>query len=276
MRCLHLFSCLLALSLAACADPTARALRLAARHDLASAVVEGTHYRHRIFFRFAAPAPAAPLFVFIEGDGSPWTPDGARPAADPTPHRALTLELAARMQGSVLYVGRPCYFAVQSEPACSAEVWTSARYSEAVVASMVAVVNRVAAQHGFRTTVLVGYSGGGTLAVLMAPRLTSAGAVITIAADLDVDAWTQWHGYLPLSGSLNPAMQAPLARSIRQVHLVGGQDRNVPEVVNSRYFQALAPGQIWRFPTFDHVCCWVEAWPGIVARLNADAGGVRP
>ncbi len=214
----------------------------------------------------------AVLFVFIDGDGSPWSRDGQEPASDPTPHTPLALELAAGTPASVLYVGRPCYFSVRSDAGCKPSVWTAERYSAGVVASLAAVVNGFVADHGIGRIVLIGYSGGGALAVLMAPHIPSTRAVVTIAADLDIDAWSAWHGYLPLDGSLNPALQAPLDPAIRQWHLVGGLDLNVPERVSRRYLDTVNPAHIWRFPSFDHGCCWVGQWPTLFARLETELG----
>ena len=51
-----------------------------------------------------------------------------------------------------------------------------------------------------REVTFVGYSGGGVLAVLIAERLDNVAGVITVGANLDTDAWTEHHGYLPLTG----------------------------------------------------------------------------
>jgi hypothetical protein len=262
-----LISLLLALTLASCLGLNERAIRLAQRAGLRTAVIEGIAYRHQIYFQLRSSGDS--LLVFIEGDGSPWTGDGTAPMRDPTPRRPLALELATRTPRSILFLGRPCYFMVHSDAACTPRIWTSDRYSQSVVESMAAALNRFAADHDYRHTVLVGYSGGGSLAMLMAPHIASITAVVTIAANLDVAAWTRWHDYLPLSGSLDPATQAPLAASIRQLHLVGGRDANVPESINDRFFSTLRPEQLLRFPGFDHVCCWVEQWADILPLIDA-------
>jgi pimeloyl-ACP methyl ester carboxylesterase len=249
-----------------CVNVTERAERTAERGGLSPDVIQGTPFRHQAFMRKMA---SADLFVFIEGDGLPWTHGGTEIARDPTPRRPLALELAIHTPHSILYLGRPCYFSMASDPGCSPVLWTSARYSDRVVASMAAAVNGYAATNGYRRAVLIGYSGGGTLAVLMAPRIPITRAVITIAANLDVAAWSRWHGYLPLDQSLNPATQPALAAEIIQLHLVAGRDANVPEMLDRGYFDSLKPGQIWHFPQFDHVCCWVEQWPQILGKIGA-------
>jgi hypothetical protein len=253
-----------------CANLAERAGRLAQQDGLAASVVQGTQFRHELFVS-AAPRGSV-LYVFIEGDGSPWSDNGREPAHDPTPRRPLALELAVRTPRSVMYLGRPCYFLARSDSACRPSVWTSERYSAGIVESLVAVVNRFVQEGAYRSVILIGYSGGGTLAVLMAPSIPATGAVVTIGANLDVAAWSSWHGYAPLEGSLNPAAQAPLEPAIRQWHLVGGRDLIVPESVSRRYLDTLHRDQIWRFPSFDHACCWVEQWPNILGRIEAALG----
>ena len=274
-------SALLAMALAAmltgCADVSQRARAYAQKRGMTASVIQGTRFRHQIWTapeRGSAVGPAT-LYVFIEGDGAPWIEAGSKVAHDPTPHRPLALELAAATSAAaaphaVLYLGRPCYFEPHLDANCTPDLWTSGRYSDAVVDSLVAAVNRyTAAFDNGPALVLIGYSGGGTLAVLMAAHLPSTRAVITIAGNLDVTAWVRWHGYLPLTLSENPAAEPHLPDSIRQWHLVGGKDGNMPEALERRYFDTMPPGHIWRYPGFDHVCCWVQQWSTILARIDA-------
>jgi dienelactone hydrolase len=255
------------------ANPTLRARAYAERNGMTGLILQGTRFGHQAYTKPAAQKSSAPdasaaLYVYIEGDGSPWLQAGTRVAADPTPHRPLALELAAATPHHVLYLGRPCYFGTRPEVMCTPDLWTSGRYSPDVVASLVAAVRRFVAAEGNPPLILIGYSGGGTLAVLMAAQLPAVRAVITIAANLDVDAWARWHRYSPLSASVNPVAQPPLSDVIGQWHLVGGKDHNVPEAVNRRYFDALRPDQVWRYPDFDHACCWAEHWSSILARID--------
>lgn len=264
-----LMGLLLCVTAPGCTTIDHRVERLALQQGLTSAVVRGAGFRHQVFARQSATGKT--LRVFVDGDGNPYSRGGTVVSNDPTPHRALALELAVRTPGAVLYVGRPCHFSVRGDPTCIAQYWTSQRYSAAVVASMVAAVQQYAADR-FQQIVLIGYSGGGTLAVLMAPQLGRTAAVVTIAANLDIDAWTQWHGYLPLAGSLNPSQMAPLPSGIQQWHLVGDRDMNTPAWLNDTYWVNVAPDRIWHYAQFDHVCCWVRQWPAILARIQAELG----
>lgn len=247
-------------------DPSARAARAAARAGFAADSVQGTVYRHEVFTR---PARAGdPLYVFIEGDGSPWNRSGTRVSASPTPRHPLALRLALQTPHPVLYLGRPCYFNAGTDPACSPVLWTSERYSATVVESMAAVVNRYSAQMAASYVVLIGYSGGGTLAALMAPRVAARTALVTIAGNLDTDAWTRSHRYSPLTGSLNPADQA-LPERPHAWYWIGDRDRVVPAAVAARYLDGVPVDHVWHFATFDHVCCWEQHWPELLARLDA-------
>ena len=103
-------------------------------------------------------------------------------------------------------------------PAFGARNATQRRWSRAWPPSSIATSPRMPP----RSVVLIGYSGGGVLAVLIAPQVPGS-AVVTIAANLDVEAWARWHQYTPLSGSLNPATQPPLD-ALHEWHLVGDRD----------------------------------------------------
>jgi pimeloyl-ACP methyl ester carboxylesterase len=134
-----------------------------------------------------------------------------------------------------------------------------------VVASMVAALRGYLALHPSRQIVLIGYSGGGTLAWLMAVRLPETVALVTIAANLDTEAWTRLHGYSPLAGSLNPATAPPLSAGVAQRHYAGARDANVPPSV-ARAFARHHPGaSVIEVADFDHVCCWMARWPGLLA-----------
>jgi pimeloyl-ACP methyl ester carboxylesterase len=127
-------------------------------------------------------------------------------------------------------------------------------------------MRRIVAAEGVDEIVWLGYSGGGTLAVLLAPRLPQSVAVITVAANLDIDAWTDAHGDQRLIGSLNAARQPPLADRVVQIHYAGGRDRLVPVDIVRRGVSG--SGRLVVEPEFDHVCCWQAAWPQILSDVE--------
>jgi pimeloyl-ACP methyl ester carboxylesterase len=253
-----------------CVSPTERADKIATQASLEPLELTGNGFTHRAFYR--AESGGLRLIVFVDGDGSPWVNAGRDVASDPTPRNPLALRLAARTHESVLYLGRPCYLGLAHDSNCSAELWTSARYSESVVTSMVVALERFMNGRGFTEIVLVGYSGGGTVAVLMAPSLPFTTKVVTIAANLDVAAWTRAHSYLSLNQSLDPAELPPLPASIAELHLVGGHDLNVPRSTTARYLDRLPSASVLEFPDFDHVCCWERDWDSIWQRVQRGLG----
>ena len=245
-------------------SPTEHAVQRAARHDLVPTVRDGLPFRHWLLEKSGS---ATTLYVFIEGDGSPWH-RGLEPSTDPTPRNPLALELMLATPGPALYVGRPCYFDLHArDPHCDPDVWTFGRYSEAVVASLARVIGDAARDTRARHLTLVGHSGGGTLAVLLAPRLPGVQRVITIGAVLDTTAWTAWHGYEPLAGSLNPVTQPPPPSNIEVIHFAGGRDQTVPAFLAYDALATIGSGELRVETESDHVCCWVRDWPRILAEF---------
>jgi hypothetical protein len=254
------------LFLGACAAPGDRIRDLAHRRGFTTYELEGEGFVHRAY----ASTPthdAGPLWIFIEGDGRPWINGGREPATDPTTRNPVALHLATRTQARVLYLGRPCYDGHAQDAGCEPRHWTAARYSHQIVSSLHAAVRRHCAVQSCTDVVLVGYSGGGALAVLLARELQSVRGVITIAANLDIDAWTQHHGYLPLRASINPA-DATHSHPWREIHLIGVHDEIVPHAVIQKYLKKHPQAQVWEYESFDHVCCWIEEWPAIHQRIE--------
>jgi len=242
-----------------CVSPERRFAARAAEMGLQADLVQGTVFHH-VVFRQRGQRPSSVLHVYIDGDGTPWL--HGRPASDPTPRNALVLALMALDPNPAIYLGRPCYHGLSETPPCSSALWTRERYSEAVVSSMAAALRRILATEDFHHVAWFGHSGGGTLAVLLAPRFPQTASVVTVAANLDIDAWADLHGYDRLPGSLNPATHPPLPPSIRQHHYVGSNDRVVPKEVVER--GPIDPDALIVLPTYDHTCCWAAIWPAVL------------
>jgi dienelactone hydrolase len=215
---------------------------------------------------------AATVVVYVEGDGQAWrTPH--RAATDPTPRQPIGLELATRDPSpAVLYVARPCQFVGAGTAPCEPRWWTSHRYAAAVVEAMQAAIEqalRTAGRDPRRTpTAFVGYSGGGTIAVLLAARTGNVEWLGTVAGNLDHAAWTRLHRVSPLDGSLNAVDVAAQLRAIPQVHLIGERDRNVPQSLLSAYVErsGAASMRVAIVASADHDCCWAEQWPMLLCR----------
>ncbi|MEA3410004.1 MAG: alpha/beta hydrolase [Pseudomonadota bacterium] len=253
-------------ALAGCATPGERIDAEAADLGFTRHEVSGAAFRHVVYMN-DMPDRSGALHVYLEGDGSPWIRE-RWVASDPTPRNPLMLGLMSLDQTSSLYLGRPCYLGTSGDPACDPVYWTSARYSPAVLDSTGQALRRVMEDFGSTRLVLIGHSGGGALAMLLAGRLDETVSVITLGGNLDTDAWTAHHVYSPLEGSLNPASQPPLDPRIRQIHLVGENDTVVPPDMLRHALPAGGDETIRVIPEYDHVCCWTEIWSEVL-RLAA-------
>jgi hypothetical protein len=245
-----------------CRSASERFLGLAADRGLRAEIVDGAGFRHMVLS--GSPTSGGILHVYLDGDGVPWL--GGHPSADPTPRDPLVLDLLALDPGPALYLGRPCYHALNDGPACSPDLWTSARYSEPVVGSMAAAARGLLDARRAAGVVWIGYSGGGALAVLLASRVPETIGVVTVAANLDVDAWADSQRASRLVGSMNPARQPPLPAAVFQRHYAGGRDETVPVAVARRGMTAGA--QLVVVPEYDHRCCWTTLWPTVLATLG--------
>lgn len=253
-----------------CAAPWQRLDSIAARGGLEKRIVIGNEFPEVAYERKSARAAPGPLVVFLEGDGLAWS-GRTQISADPTPRHPTGLELALATPGKVVYLARPCYQEFTRVPGCSAADWTSDRYSTRTVMSMAAAITSLD-PNGASPIWLVGYSGGGTLAVLIAPYVTRLERVITVAGNLDTEAWTRNHGYLPLTGSLNPMSLPPLPARIRQLHLSGARDTNVKPETVQRFAALQHHAVVLSLAEFDHVCCWTQHWAKLWDEIQSQRG----
>jgi pimeloyl-ACP methyl ester carboxylesterase len=205
------------------------------------------------------------LTVYIEGDGLAWL-SPSQASDDPTPLQPLALQLALRHgPGQAVYLARPCqYVQGPDRRGCTERDWTDGRFSLAVVQASNQAIDQLKQRYGATQLALVGYSGGGAVAALVAARRHDVTKLVTVAGNLDHRAWTTLHQLPPLSGSLNPADAWADLQDVAQLHFVGSADGNITADV-LRSYQARFPvnhqPELRIIPDFDHRCCWAERWP---------------
>ncbi len=251
--------------LCSCATPAGNIRVEATRFAFEEIELRGTNFRHIAFFKPGKRAGKR-LHVYLEGDGSPWlTRDIV--AADPTSKTPVMLGLMALDPNPSLYLNRPCYMGLAESENCNPLLWTHRRYSVEVIKSMSAALKHFLRSTGFSELVFLAHSGGGTLAVLLAEEFPQTIGLVTLAGNLDIDAWTDYHGFDRLQGSVNPATRKVSNSTFWEFHYVGSDDNNIlPEVVLSR--AQTKPGvHVQVLAGFDHRCCWQNVWPDILDRI---------
>jgi pimeloyl-ACP methyl ester carboxylesterase len=174
----------------------------------------------------------------------------------------VALELAAAdRQAPVAYLSRPCQYLDAAELAtCTPAYWTSARFAPEVVEAYQQALDQLLSVSGVRRLSLVGYSGGGVLAALLAARRDDVVQLITVAAPLSVAAWTAHHDLTPLQG-LDPGTLD--GRWPPAVHFAGDKDEVVPVAVVAPHARRTG-ARLVAIPGFDHECCWARDWPRLL------------
>jgi pimeloyl-ACP methyl ester carboxylesterase len=254
----------LLLILSACATPAERIDHEAAQHGFTRRIVQGSEFWHVVYLNKAS-RPGTTQHVYLEGDGIPWR-RATEVAPDPTPRHPLMLKLMALDAAPSLYLGRPCYHGLATLPPCSARLWTHERYSARVVHSLAAALRRLLKEDPPTGIVFIGHSGGGTLAMLLAEHFENTQEVVTLAGNLDIEAWAALHGYTPLKESLNPAMRPALSQRIVQRHYVGALDQQVLSDLAQRFATIHPKAEILEIADTDR-SCWQAVWLGILKDL---------
>lgn len=260
----------LLVSLGACARPDARSTALTAQKlykfkpltfNTSSFVLFGL-LRPAQAEKQAGP-PAGTLHVYIEGDGLAWL-SRTLPSNDPTPSNpvALTLARSDRSPGPVLYLARPCQYVEGDERRmCSQKYWTSARFAPEVVQSLNEAISEAMTLTHTSKVALIGFSGGGGLAALLAAQRSDVTFLGTVASNLDHASWTSLHNVSPLHGSLNPIDVAAQLKNLPQRHLSSPADSIVPPLLAQKFCQAIEkPEACEQTPGMKHDGSWEKVW----------------
>jgi pimeloyl-ACP methyl ester carboxylesterase len=263
---------LLTLLTAACGIPSGdarleTAQGVAAAAGLTGETIAAGGFQHAAYLRFRAPSPV--VRVYLEGDGFAWvTP--VQISADPTPIDPLLLRIVARDPGdSVVYLARPCQYTLKTDRRCAPVYWAGTlKFGPDIVAAVDAAVGEAKRRAGAEKVELVGYSGGGAIAVLVAARRNDVQSIRTIAGNLDHVWLHAHHGVSQLPGSLNAIDYAARVANVPQLHFSGGDDRIVPPDVAQRYVRASGAARCARqriVAGATHTERWLAEWPGLLA-----------
>ena len=215
-----------------CAGRLNHAEELARPAGLVRQTVETQNYSLAAWVRLSDPA--RPVTIYIEGDGAAYDGDG-NPSLDPTPRKALALSLATYDPAvNVMYLARPCQYVKDSR--CRFADWTTRRFDEPAVSAMNEAIDRLIPQDGKIN--LVGYSGGGAIAALLAERRADVLSLRTITGNLDPAGVNHLHHATENLSALNPMTDASKLSHLPQLHFVGDHDDAVPVSFADRFVQA--------------------------------------
>ncbi len=210
------------------------------------------------------------MSVYIEGDGLAWiTP--SRISDNPTPLNPLALKLMVQDNSTCkIYLARPCQY-VKSKM-CSEQYWTNERFSPKVIQTYEQILDMLIEKYGVKEFNLYGFSGGGTVATLLAANRKDIKQLVTIAGNLDIDFWTKKHYLTPLTGSLNPANFSQELSSVKQIHLIGEEDNVIDQSVFDSYkkhFTNTKNIHAISFSSYSHICCWDKKWKEILEDIES-------
>lgn len=257
----------LQLCLTSCASAWLKYDEMAEELGLTRAVISTSGF-NMVIYKNQLLYPSKRVHIYLDGDGSPWRRGGTVINEDPTPRQHLVLQLMALDSAPAVLIGRPCYHGLNRDVHCRPLLWTHERYSEKVVSAISESLEVLLKENNISQVVLIGYSGGGTLAQLLAERIRQTCAVLTLAGNLDIAAWTQLHGYASLKGSMNPAQRPSLPKHILQLHYAGSSDRNIPPFLVKNYISGKEWGEIRILAGVDHYNGWLAHWTDILGDLN--------
>lgn len=207
------------LALAGCSSPQVKLTRWARTNGSVPEVIQSAHFP----IQTLTPAHFKPrnrLTFYIEGDGHAWATI-SQPSLDPSPHAFTVAALATRDHPGI-YMARPCQFVMSQ--ACTPSIWTNARFGSNVIESISAAIDVLKGRYGATSIELIGYSGGATVALLLAEQRNDVSQLQTIAGNLAPAKWVRHHGLSPLTGSLEPSLDAAYVRNIAQRHFIGSDD----------------------------------------------------
>ena len=218
------------------------------------------------------------IVIYIEGDGRTWI-TRTKLSDNPTPKNPLALKLAfLDPSANVAYLARPCqYTPFHLNKACSPVIWSDQRFSESIVHSMNQAIDVIKMNAKTKHIHLIGFSGGGAIAVLIAARRHDVLTLRTVAGDLDPDKLSQYHQTTPLKGSLNPTHVILKLTSLPAHHFSGENDPVVSSFIAEEFVNEMIRNGSYcaRHTTLKnatHHKGWEAAWKDLLLKpVNCEA-----
>ena len=216
--------------------------------------------------------PGEDLSIYLEGDGLAWI-SRTEPSQDPTPDNPIGLRLAALDKAAnVIWIARPCqYTNVVENPICKQYYWTIGRLAPEIIASVDLAITEAKTSAKATKIHLIGYSGGGGLALLIAARRNDVATIRTVAGNIDHEAFTSFHRVTPMSQSIDPATVIGRINTIVQWHFYGEDDKVVPKLIGESYMRKAgfkSCSQIQVISGVSHTRGWEAHWPRLLQETS--------
>lgn len=198
--------------------------------------------------------------IYIEGDGLSWISRNVI-SSNPTPLNPTSLKLMLLDDSSCkIYIARPCQYTISN--ICEEKYWTNERFSKEILDSFNEALNSIKNEQKNNSFDLIGYSGGGAIATLLASQRDDIEKIVIIAGNLDIEKWTNIHNISSLNGSLNPADFTKNLENIKQHHLIGKDDKIIPKEIFFSYQNRFKNKEFitYSIEKATHNCCWEEIY----------------
>ena len=211
---------------------------LAMEHGFQKSIIKTKDFLLMTYIRFQKEGFS--VSVYIEGDGYAYA-GRHRVSSNPTPKNPMGLKLAlVDTFPNVIYIARPCqYVPIKDNPNCHQDYWTTKRYASEVMDATNEAINILKHKLGFKQIRLIGYSGGGTVAAILAATRNDVVDLRTVAGNLDIELFARHHEVTPLTGSMNPIDFADTLINIPQIHFVGQKDDIITRPITESYINNL-------------------------------------
>lgn len=245
----------------------AAADRIAEARGFERISIPSPHFTLTAYLRITRPG--APLNLYIEGDGTAWVNRVIR-SEDPTPRSTLVMELAGQdPAANVAYLARPGQYLPAQVSPCDPAYWSDKRFASEVIAAMDGAVSILAGKARVEEINLIGYSGGGAVAALIAAGRSDVGSLRTIAGNLDPATLNRHHGVSPLDeSSRNPMDVAAGLKGMPQRHFVGSGDKVVPAFITHSFLSRMGSSDFRELTVVEgatHSDGWRERWNSLLA-----------
>lgn len=178
--------------------------------------------------------------------------------------KPLSLRMALQDPApNVVWLVQPCYLSSDRFVDCNTALWHPQRYHPARIEAINTAIEQIKTQSGAKKLHLIGHSGGGTIALLIAAKRQDVATVKTIAANLDTDAFARNHQIIPVAAESNPLRHAAVLKNIAQNHWLGQNDEIVPPYLANKYANQVGKGNCLRLqvvPNASHDQGWEKRW----------------